>query len=123
MSLLSSLNVFSVTNIVAHNPHTKYKMAYPIIAPGHPNVFNNNRVIWEKTNMPIAGPEATIPTATERHFTKCCRITKTEVLKINPCPIPDIKPNVKNIIHRSELHEAKIKPIIPKRDPRIAANL
>lgn len=73
--------------------------------------------------MPIAGAEATIPTATDRHFTKCCRITKTEELKINPCPTPDIIPNVRYIIHTWELHEARVKPIIPKRDPRIAVNL
>lgn len=122
-SLLSSSNCSRGMNTVAHNPQKKNKMAYPLIVPGHPNVLRNTSVIWETTNMPMAGPEATMPTTTDRHFTKCCRITKLQVLKINPCPIPDIKPNVRYIIHRWELHEAKMKPIIPERDPRMAVNL
>ena len=75
------------------------------------------------TNIPIAGADATMPLATERHLTKYCRMIKEQELKIITWPKPERTPTVRYIIQSSNDSEAKKKPLIPASEPRIAVNL
>jgi len=75
------------------------------------------------TNIPIAGADATMPLATERHLTKYCRTIKEQELKIITCPTPDRTPTVRYIIQSFDDSEPRKKPTIPAVDPRRAVNL
>lgn len=101
----------------------KYRTAKPLTVHCQPNSVDMTCVTCVITNMPIADPDATMPTAKERHFTKYGRITKQDEFQINMCPNPDKQPYVMHIIHSSDENEAKRKPIVPADEPNMVVNL
>lgn len=123
VSLRFSFMLSRGTNVAEQKPHTMCKRANPLSGPRHPNVVSSDCVIWVMTNMPIAGADATMPIATERHLTKYCRTIKEQELKIITWPKPERTPTVRYIIQSCDDREARKKPMIPANEPKIAVSL